>query len=219
MKRTLSILLVFLLLLLTGSAIARSRRKPSGRKGQAKFDYYLLSLSWAPNFCAGHPNDKTSECKAGSHTAFVLHGLWPQATSGQPPLACKASRPVPSATVKEMLELMPTRMLIQHEWDKHGTCSGLTAADYFGKVKQAFTAVKVPEKYTDLADEEKFSIKDIEQDFASANSAPPEAFRISCHAGELVSVEACLNKDLQYQACSRSVRECPSGKVLLRPPQ
>jgi hypothetical protein len=33
----------------------------------------------------------------------------------------------------------------------------------------------------------------------------------------MVAVEACLDKELHYRACSRSVSECPSPQVHLQP--
>src|SRR5271168_3146820 len=48
------------------------------------FDYYLLNLSWSPEFCATHPT--ATEC--AQHPAFVLHGLWPQNTAGPFPQHC-----------------------------------------------------------------------------------------------------------------------------------
>ncbi|HEY6308870.1 MAG TPA: ribonuclease T2 [Candidatus Angelobacter sp.] len=182
-----------------------------------QFDYYMLSLSWAPNYCAGHPGDHSIECRTGQHANFVLHGLWPQASAGQPPTSCAPASPVAAATVRHMLDYYASRGLIQHEWATHGTCSGLSAADYFGKVEQAFNAVKVPDQYRSLDRTRNLSVKEIEQNFASANNADAGAFRVSCHGGELVNLEICMNKDLQYQACTSSVRECPSPQVLLRP--
>jgi ribonuclease T2 len=188
-----------------------------GAHADGRFDYYLLSLSWAPNYCAGHPDNHSIECRTGKHANFVLHGLWPQANSGQPPTNCGSARPVAAATLRHMLDYYPSRGLIQHEWATHGTCSGLSAADYFGKVEQAFTAVKVPDQYRGLDRSQKLSVKEIEQSFASANNADAGAFRVSCHAGEMVDLEVCLTKDLQYQACTSSARECPSAQVLMRP--
>ena len=204
MKRPISAVLVCLMFLVPMTAT--KRKSSGGSKGKPKFDYYLLALSWAPTFCASHPQDKSSECKTGNHATFVLHGLWPQADSGQPPMSCKPASPVSSSIARHMLEYMPSRSLIQHEWEKHGTCSGLSAADYFKNVENAFTAVKVPDEFKNLDHKQNFALKDVEQKFAQANNAPEEAFRISCHAGELISVEACLTKDLQYQACSKSAR-------------
>ena len=46
----------------------------------APFDYYVLSLSWAPAFCA-QPNEvarNPRECAVGRHIGFIVHGLWPR---------------------------------------------------------------------------------------------------------------------------------------------
>src|ERR1700729_345831 len=48
------------------------------------FDYYLLNLSWSPEFCYSHPS--ATEC--AGRPAFVLHGLWPQNTDGTYPQNC-----------------------------------------------------------------------------------------------------------------------------------
>jgi ribonuclease T2 len=220
MKRKMSFLLVLFLVLAAGPAEAKRHKKSGGEKTtESRFDYYLLSLSWAPNYCAGHPGDHSSECKTGGHTAFVLHGLWPQSDNGAPPMSCAPARPVASSIVNHMLEFMPSSGLIQHEWEKHGTCSGLSSSDYFGKVEQAFKSVKVPDQYKRLDHSQKFDLSALEKSFAEANNAPADAFRISCHSGELVALEVCMSKDLKFQACTRSVRECSAGPVLMRPPR
>jgi ribonuclease T2 len=204
----------FLCFLLLLSPLVEAKKK---HPKPAQFDYYLLSLSWAPNFCASHPSDHSNECTAGNRTAFVLHGLWPQSNSGAPPMSCAPASPVAKNIVDHMLQYMPTRNLIQHEWEKHGTCSGLSATDYFARVEQAFKSIQVPQKYPDLKQNQKLSLPEIESSFASENHAPEDAFRISCHAGDLVGLEVCLDKDLGFQACTQTVHECSSKQVLLRP--
>lgn len=200
------------------AAVCVSAQKGQGTEGsKGQFDYYLLSLSWAPNYCAGHPGDHSAECRASQHANFVLHGLWPQANSGNSPVNCGKVSPVSSAMARHMLEYFPSRGLIQHEWSAHGSCSGLSAADYFAKVEQAIDAIKIPDQYRDLDHRQNLSVKDLEKAFASANNAPPGAFRVSCHNGALVNLEACLSKDLKYLDCTASVRECPAAQVLMRP--
>jgi ribonuclease T2 len=209
-----------LLISLTPFALAKHHRQhDDNSRASGQFDYYLLALSWAPNYCAGHPSDHSSECRVGRHTAFVLHGLWPQAHSGAPPMSCSTASPVAAATVDHMLNYMPSRGLIQHEWQEHGTCSGLSAQDYFAKAEQAFSSLHVPEQYSKLDHDQQISVPDLERSFADANHAPPEAFRGSCHAGELVSLEVCVDKNLQYQSCTQSVRECRVHQVGMQPPQ
>jgi ribonuclease T2 len=218
MRRT-TIWMILVVFCVATFAFGRKHSK-GGQQGSASFNYYLLSLSWAPNYCASHPTDSSSECQAGNHTAFVLHGLWPSSNDDpMKPLNCKPARPVASGIVQHMLEYFPDKGLIQHEWAKHGTCSGLSSAQYFDKVEQAFKAVQVPDRYKNLDHSQQISVKDLENDFAQANSAPAKAFRLSCHAGQLVALEACLDKDLHYQACPASARECPSNQVKLAPPK
>jgi ribonuclease T2 len=219
MKRSITSAALCLLLSLVPSAFAKHHHHHSDSEGTGQFDYYLLSLSWAPNYCAGHPSDHSRECRIGGHQAFVLHGLWPQASRGQPPMSCSNGSPVAADTVDHMLNFMPSRSLIQHEWQKHGTCTGLSAQDYFVQAEQAFTHVQLPPQYRSLDHEQQFSVPDVEKSFAEANHAPLEAFRVSCHAGDLVSLEVCVDKNLQYRSCTESVRECPVNQVDIRPPQ
>ena len=152
-------------------------------------------------------------------TKLEHHGLWPQASSGPPPMSCSNASPVAAATVDHMVNFMPSRGLIQHEWQEHGSCSGLSAQDYFAQAEKAFTHVQVPQQYRSMDHEQQFWVADIEKKFSEANQAPTWAFRISCHAGELVSLEVCVDKNLQYRRCTKSVRECPVSQVEMRPPQ
>ena len=48
---------------------------------------------------------------------------------------------------------MPAPGLIYSQWDKHGTCSGLSAEAYFETVRKSRAAVKIPAEFLDLAAE------------------------------------------------------------------
>jgi ribonuclease T2 len=115
-----------------------------------------------------------------------------------------------------MLEYFPSRALIQHEWQQHVVCSGLSPAEYFARVERAVNGLKIPDEYRTLNPAQKLSVRDVEQKFAEANNAPADAFRVSCHSGEMVSLQVCLNKNLEYQACTPSARECRAPQVLMR---
>lgn len=134
-------------------------------------------------------------------------------------MSCSTASPVAAATVDHMLNFMPSRSLIQHEWQEHGTCSGLSAQEYFAQAEQAYTHLQVPPQYRNLNQRRQFDVSDVEKSFAEANGAPAEAFRISCHAGELVNLEVCVDKNLQYRSCTQSVRECPVGQVDMQAPR
>jgi ribonuclease T2 len=214
MKKTSTALGLCLLLVLA----AWARKHPHhAAAGSGEFDYYVLALSWAPSYCASHPSDHSRECSA--HSSFVLHGLWPQRENGAPPMDCSEASQPSAGTVDHMLEFMPSRGLIRHEWSKHGTCSGLSADAYFQTVERAFTGVRIPEPYRALSHEVQVNVNDLERSFAAENRAPVGAFRTSCHAGELVEMEVCLDKNLKYRACTRSARECSDDEVSMPPSQ
>lgn len=128
---------------------------PAWRGADGDFDYYVLALSWQPAFCETKPGKE--EC--ATQTAdrfdaqnFALHGLWPNVLNdpnhrfgycdlssdvvaqdkagqwcGMPPLDLS------SATALDLSTYMPgtASCLQNHEWYKHGVCTGMSPEDYF----------------------------------------------------------------------------------------
>jgi ribonuclease T2 len=217
MPRRLSIA-VLICLLAAGAASARSRKK-NGSSGPT-FAYYLLSLSYAPDFCAQPQGDKDPrECGAGRRVGFVVHGLWPQGDSSRGPENCGSASPVAQNIISATLSYIPTESLIQHEWTTHGTCSGLSAADYFSLIRKARDSVKIPDEIKQLAQQTQLTAAAIESDFAFANpSFPKTAFRVSCYgSGELQEARICFGKDLSPRPCTSSAGECTKQNIVLRP--
>lgn len=201
----------------TGVAQRRGGRASGGEPG--RFDYYLLSMSWAPDFCAREDAQRNArECGTGNKVGFIVHGMWPQNSDGTYPQSCGSAQPVAGATVDRMLPMMMDAGLIQHEWRNHGTCSGLTADQYFGAIAKAFQAVKTPDEYRNLSKEIQVSPSTIVAKFQAANpSFHKDAFRVSCFNNELQDVRVCFSKDLKAQACSAAERQCKASSILVRP--
>ena len=212
----LRILILAMLCSIALSAASHRRRQPSAAPGN--FDYYLLSLSWAPDFCAQPDVQKNDrECGTGRHVGFVVHGLWPQVEEGRSPQQCAPARPVAQDIVNRMVAYIPSEGLIQHEWKNHGTCSGLSASQYFDAVRKAFESVKIPADYKDLGRTADLSPQDIEAKFAAANpSFPKGAFHVSCRSNELQEVRACFTRDLHPRPCSDSAGECRTPSITMR---
>ncbi len=178
----------------------------------ADFDYYLLNLSWSPEFCYSHP--QAVECAA--HAAFVLHGLWPQNTNGSYPHNCSdAPGPADPAAYKD---IYPDSGLLEHEWRTHGTCSGLGASDFFANARAAYRSVAIPSQLTRLTHQVSMPPEQILGLFTEANPAiPRESLALSCGNNYLTAIEVCLNKSLHPIACS-SVRSCRAKTVRIPPP-
>ena len=197
---------------------ARSKAPPKNRK-QPSFAYYMLVLSYAPEFCAQAAGDKDPrECGDGQHVGFVVHGLWPQGETTRGPENCGSASPIAQGTIQAMLHYFPTESLIQHEWKTHGVCSGLSADDYFAAVKKARDSVKIPDELTPSS-RQSMTPGGIEAKVASANPGfPKTAFRTSCYPNEeLQEIRICLNKDLSPRACGSSAGRCSATQVSLLP--
>jgi ribonuclease T2 len=215
--RTLTVSVVALAALAATLPVPAAKRKKAAAP-PGVFSYYLLSLSWAPDFCAqpGAPKSP-AECGAGRKVGFVVHGLWPQADGTRGPENCGHASPVPASLVQIMLNYIPTASLIQHEWATHGTCSGLSASDYFAAVRKARDSLTIPNEFKAPAQTLNLSPTAIEAAFAASNPGfPTTAFRTSCTAGGLQEARICFGKDLSPRACTSSAGDCslPSMTVL-----
>jgi len=203
-----------LIAVLVGTAQSRKPRAAAG-----DFSYYMLVLSYAPDFCAEPGGNKDPrECGAGRKVGFIVHGLWPQGDTSRGPENCGGS-PVSQAVIQATLNYIPIPSLIQHEWTSHGTCSGLNAVDFFAALRKARDSVTLPGDLSQPAQSLQLTPSQVEGKLAGANpSFPATAFRTSCYRdGELQEVRVCLNKDLSPRACGQSAGECRLPSVTMLP--
>jgi ribonuclease T2 len=191
----------------------RSRRaRPHENAVPGAFDFYLLTLSWSPEFCVTHP--QAAECAASP--GFILHGLWPQNTDGSYPEHC-ADTPGPQ-NESVYRDIFADTHLLEHEWQTHGTCSGLSAEAYFNTARQALRSVKIPRELASVQASLQLTPGQILGDFAQANPGmSADSFALSCGNNRLTAVEVCLTKDLHATSCS-SVRSCRANVVKVTPP-
>ena len=186
---------------------------------QQNFSYYMLVLSDAPDFCAEPGGNKDPrECGAGRRLGFIVHGLWPQGENSRGPENCGGS-PVSQAIIQATLSYIPVPSLIQHEWTTHGTCSGLSAAEFFAALRKARDSVTLPTDLNQPTQKLQLSPAQVEAKLAAANPRfPAAAFRTSCYKdAELREVRVCLNKDLSPRACGASAGECRASSVTILP--
>lgn len=176
------------------------------------FDYFLLNLSWSPEFCHSHPS--APEC--GQHPGFVLHGLWPENNNGTFPENC-SDAPGP-ADPAQYSDLYPDPALLQHEWKTHGTCSGLPPDAFFKAARTAFKSVTVPGTLSDLNQQISLPPVQILHLFTEANpQIPSSSLALSCGNNYLTAVEVCLDKQLHPVACG-TLRSCRANSVRIPPP-
>ncbi|MCL2660409.1 MAG: ribonuclease T2 [Acidobacteriaceae bacterium] len=176
------------------------------------FDYYLLNLSWSPEYC--HFNRSARECAVRS--AFVLHGLWPQNTSGAYPQNCSGARG--PANPAEYSDIYPDAGLLEHEWRTHGTCSGLSPDEFFSTARRAAQSITIPPELTGITKQISMPPEQILSLFTAANPGiPRSSLVLSCGNNYLTAIEVCLDPSLRPTACGE-VRSCRANTVRITPP-
>ena len=123
------------------AATARDQDTPGA------FDFYLMSFTIAPSFCALSARyAEKEECRGATDAAFretplTVHGLWPNrervSVNLQPQYCGEERLPRLSPALREQLRrFMPGTAdgLDRYEWRRHGTCSGLEPEAYFSTI-------------------------------------------------------------------------------------
>jgi len=218
------------------SALAQTGPGPGGRapydRGQernvpGRFDYYALVLSWSPTYCASRDRgDRDTQCnrRDGRRFAFVLHGLWPQYERGWPQDCRTRQRPfVPEKLIDSMLDIMPSRRLVIHEYRKHGTCSGLSPEGYYGLSRRLFTSLKIPPRFVMPNDDFSVSPEEVVSAFVEANpELKPDMLGVACGGpgNRMREVRICFTRDGGPTRCGRNedrTRLCRSPRMHVPP--
>jgi ribonuclease T2 len=200
----------------------------SEREDQAGvFDYYLLALSWSPTYCADVGDSRRDpQCtRAGRPYAFVLHGLWPQFERGWPRNCRSSDRGyVPGPVAERMLDIMPSKRLVFHEYRTHGTCSGLGVDGYFDLARKLHDKVKIPRKFVGLIDERMMiSPSELVREFLAVNpELKPDMIVVQCGGAgnRLKEVRICFDKGGAFRACGRNENQgrlCSAERMYVPP--
>jgi ribonuclease T2 len=196
----------------TITAFAQPHTAIPAPTGNQPFDYYLLNLSWSPEFCHSHSN--APEC--AQRLAFTLHGLWPQNNSG-PFIQNCSTAPGPQSP-SQYSDIYPDPGLLRHEWQTHGTCSGLTADAFLSLARTAVHRVAIPSTLTQLDHQISLPPTQIIDLFQAANpSFPANSILVSCGNNYLTAVEVCMDKQAQPITCG-PIRSCRANTVRITPP-
>ena len=180
----------------------------------------MLSLSWSPAFCLDAPGK--AECGGPRRFGFIVHGLWPQNEQGWPE-NCDVHTAVPDSVVSDLQEIMPARGLVYHEWQAHGTCSGLDPQAYFALLKRAYGEIRVPASLKDVGQQIERTPQAVLDDFTHANPALPAAsVAVLCTSQStprLREVHVCLDRELRARACSAQVlkQACRAPSLIVPP--
>ncbi len=184
------------------------------------FDHYILALTWMPAFCALEDRGATDpRCAAGRRTGWLLHGLWPQHRGGAWPEYCPTAQRTPSRTeTAAQADLYGSGGAAWHQWNKHGRCTGLSAADYYALSRRALAQLRLPALFERVDRPLRVAPQVIEDAFLAENPGlTAEMLVTTCRREALVELRLCLNRDLSPRRCDPEVRSCPLRAAELLP--
>ncbi len=160
---------------------------------------YVFAYSWTPGFCIGQTYPGCASPLEYWKNNFTIHGLWPQYDTTGYPSSCTTEPFNPSIPDEVGLDTMVTRWpdvkydvnnpeydsFWEHEWTKHGTCSGLSQYDYFAAAIALTSVLMTP----DLINE---SIgTNVNADLLRKSIAPVESVSLQCNHQQLVGIYTC----------------------------
>ncbi len=204
-----------LVALLCAACPAFAEGEPAGN-----FDYYVLALSWSPNWCLREGDARDApQCDDRSDHGWTLHGLWPQYETGWPSYCRTTERDPSRGLTGSMVDLMGSSGLAFHQWKKHGRCSGLSASRYFEVSRSAVESVSVPDVFRRLESDIRLPAEVVEEAFLGDNpDLDADMITVTCRDGMIAEVRICLTPDLEFRRCGADVRrDCTIRDALFSP--
>jgi ribonuclease T2 len=200
-----------------GAAQAQAQDRP------AQFDHYLLALTWTPEWCATEGAARGDDrCAPGARLGWIVHGLWPQHADGRWPEYCLTAHPAPSRRqTAEAAAIFGASGAAWHQWNKHGRCTGLSAADYYALTERAASRIVFPPVFTQIDQPLRIAPDVVEAAFIEANPALGHDMMVTtCRGGEIAELRLCLTRDLDPRPCDTAMlqRECRARSAVLAPP-
>lgn len=175
------------------------------------FDYYVMALSWSPNWCALEGDSRQDpQCESGTGTTFVLHGLWPQYEQGWPSYCRTVERDPTRGETAAMADVFGGAGSAFYQWKKHGRCSGLSSQAYYKLARRAFETVRISDVFPKINKDLKVPANVIEGAFLETNPGlRADQITVTCTSGMIQEVRLCLTKDMQPRRCgSDTIRDC-----------
>ena len=141
------------------------------RNANSTPDFFRLSLSWSPTFCAGRKSHAEQPFQCQHAFGLVVHGLWPNARKGNSsghrsqsvrahPRNCRNEPPIPIEVIRKYFCLMPSETLMQGEWEKHGTCYWPSPEAYFEQIASLYSKLRIPNNIQEILNDQTINKRD-----------------------------------------------------------
>mmetsp|Transcript_26557 Transcript_26557/g.41211 ORF Transcript_26557/g.41211 Transcript_26557/m.41211 type:complete len:316 (-) Transcript_26557:197-1144(-) len=181
------------------------------------FDFYVFSMTFQPEFCS-----EKHEAPEGCHhpkqiwDRLTIHGLWPNNDDGTYPQNCSNEKfdltslqPIRDELEQQWpnIKALPNSAshgeFWEHEWSKHGTCTGLSQLEYFSK------AVKMLMPTPSIVKDAETQHSVVKKDDLLAVYGGAQLAALVCKKNYLSEVRVCHQKETDGNVGKRM--DCPQS--------
>ena len=164
---------------------------------------YVYAYSWTPGFCNDQNYPGCTSPESYWPTNLTIHGMWPQYNTTGYPSSC-SNEPFDTSVpeligTSDMIQYWPNvkeeessssyDSFWEHEWSKHGTCTGLSQYDYFNNAIKLTFSIPTPDiLYNSIG--QNVSANDLRTSFGGS-----EYVALQCSNQHLTGVYTCWNQD------------------------
>ena len=192
--------------------------KPEQIQSGVVIAYHLLTVSWAPEWCRTngvYPTDQKLDCD--KPVGFFLHGLWPNGSGPPYPGYCRPVTGMSLQALRRMYPRTPSAELLQHEWQKHGSCAWPDADSYFRQASKLYDRVVLPHVENIPAD--KLTAGALRAAFVARNPwLRPDMMWVEARAdGHLLEVRICHDLKFRPMSCTGGLGAPDDRKLILTP--
>ena len=173
-----------------------------------EFDFFVLALSWSPDYCASNGSNDPQQCSIGKKLDFVLHGLWPQYDRGYPSYC--STETMPEDLKGKFPGLYPNDALYDHEWKKHGTCTGLTPEGYMFWSQELKESVLIPAEFDSPEEPFRINSDGLKEAFVQVNPIfHPDSIEVFCSGSGrfLKEIFVCFSKQGKPTGCGPELQK------------
>ncbi|CAF3113250.1 unnamed protein product [Rotaria sp. Silwood2] len=185
------------------------------RNTNSSIDYFRLSISWSPTYCNEQKHAKKSfQCQHSF--GFIVHGLWPSTMKKNNslhsvhshPRNCRNEKPIPIDIIRKYFCMMPSEILMQAEWEKHGTCYWQKPEDYFEQINSLYSKIHLPKNTNEILNNSTISKREsIQKSLLNINSQLTSEYIdiVMIKEKKLKEIAFCYNHSFNYITCNRHI--------------
>lgn len=182
---------------------------------------YTLIINLTPAMCALNPNlQQLRQCQEGF--SLTVSSLKPEQTSGATPENCSQTlAQLPPLQERIVERVMPDPQLRDSDWQRVGSCTGMTAKTYFRTIANYAGRLRVP---AELNSETEMVVKNsaLIKRLVDLNAGlPAQGIQLRCNSAPLfrlpvlTQLRVCYNPQGQYVNCPSSLpSNCPARFIV-----